>query len=132
MIRQEIIDGRAATLSYLSNAFEPANEETAQLIKIVFDDGESVFLKHPNAAKRGTAAKRKLAAVWRQAVAILDASEVEMRDTIERGLADYAGLDHLKVADGLAAADRVSKQCAAIRVKAIKRAFRLLRDKGLP
>lgn len=127
MISRQTIDGREATLSYLTDLFEPASEDTAQLIKLAFDDGQTVFLKQPQPKS-----KAKLAAVWNQAIAILDQSEIEMRDVIERGLADYAGLDHLKIGDGLAAADRVSKQCAAIRVKAIKRAFRLLRDKGLP
>lgn len=73
-----------------------------------------------------------LSTVWNQAIAILDATELEIRDVIERGLADYAGLDHLKLGDAMSAADRVSKEVAAIRRKAIRRAFRLLRDKGTP
>ncbi len=35
--------GRMATVSYLTRDFKPTTQEKAELIKIVFDDGEVIF-----------------------------------------------------------------------------------------
>ena len=47
MIERQIVNGRPATVAYLTNAFEPADADTAQCIKVLFDDGDVVFLASP-------------------------------------------------------------------------------------
>ncbi len=45
MIEKRHIDGRPATIVYLMAAdFAPATPATADLVKIIFDDGEVAFL----------------------------------------------------------------------------------------
>lgn len=45
MIRRETIDGRAATVGYFTKDRKPVdNVEDAELIRILFDDGESQWL----------------------------------------------------------------------------------------
>ena len=45
MIEKRHIDGRPATIVYLRAAdFAPATPSTADLVKIIFDDGEVAFL----------------------------------------------------------------------------------------
>lgn len=68
--------------------------------------------------------------VWNQAIAVIDRSEVTIRDLIERELAGIAGIPGIRYGQAMKAADRVSAKVAAIRKRAIQRAFRLIRDKG--
>jgi hypothetical protein len=44
MIERQTIDGRDATIAYLTNKFAPATADTAQYVKVLFDDGELFFL----------------------------------------------------------------------------------------
>jgi hypothetical protein len=44
MIERQTIDGRDATIAYLTNKFAPATADTAQYVKVIFDDGEMLFL----------------------------------------------------------------------------------------
>lgn len=44
MIEDAIIDGRKAKVAYLTREFEPVSPERAELIKVIFDDGGSMFL----------------------------------------------------------------------------------------
>lgn len=44
MIERQTIDGRDATIAYLTDKFAPATADTAQYVKVVFDDGEMFFL----------------------------------------------------------------------------------------
>ena len=44
MIKRETIDGREAFVAYLTRDMEPAGEDDADLIKIIFDDGQVMFL----------------------------------------------------------------------------------------
>jgi hypothetical protein len=44
MIERQTIDGREATVAYLDNKFKPATKDTATLIKVIFDDGQVLFL----------------------------------------------------------------------------------------
>ena len=69
--------------------------------------------------------------VWNAAIAILDQTELLMRDIIERGFANTAGLDGLRLGEAMTTVNRVMKQITRLRTRAIKRAFRLLRDKGV-
>jgi hypothetical protein len=43
MIERQTIDGRAATVAYLYDGFEPADKRDFDLVKIIFDDGQTVF-----------------------------------------------------------------------------------------
>jgi hypothetical protein len=66
-------------------------------------------------------------AAWAKAVAVLDASEILVRDRIERDLTPIAGLSHVKITDMNLAVNRLMRRIAEIRIGAIKVAFRLLR-----
>jgi len=69
--------------------------------------------------------------VWNAVIAIIDQTELEMRDIIEREFVNTAGLDGLRLGEAMTAANRAMKQITPLRVRAIKRAFRLIRDKGM-
>ena len=64
---------------------------------------------------------------WNTAINIIDKSELEVRDAIERDLADLAGLSGIKYGEAMRAADKLSVKIKAIREAAIKQAFRYLR-----
>jgi hypothetical protein len=68
--------------------------------------------------------------VWNTAIAIIDKSEPEVRDMIERGLVGVVALEHVRYHDAMKQVDNVVAQVAAIRERAIKKAFRLIRDGG--
>ncbi len=38
-----VIEGRSATIAYLTNEFVPVGKDEAELVKIIFDDGELIF-----------------------------------------------------------------------------------------
>jgi len=44
VIKRETIDGREAFVAYLTRDMEPADEDDAELIKVIFDDGQVMFL----------------------------------------------------------------------------------------
>jgi hypothetical protein len=49
MIQRETVEGRPATVAYLDHDFEPATPETATLVKVMYDDGETAFgSRQPN------------------------------------------------------------------------------------
>src|ERR1035437_8249667 len=66
---------------------------------------------------------------WNGAIAILDRSEVQLRDLIERDLVDVAGVNGIRYGEAMAPTDKLMKKVAIIRTRAIKRAFRYLRSK---
>jgi hypothetical protein len=68
---------------------------------------------------------------WVTALAILDKSELALRDVIERELSNTAGLGHLRYGDAMSVADRLMKKVTRIRTKALKAAFRLVRGAAL-
>ena len=43
MITRETVDGKLATVSYLTTDWEPCAPKNAELVKIVFDDGGVLF-----------------------------------------------------------------------------------------
>ena len=43
MTTRETINGRSATVHYFTMDLKPANPENAQIIKVHFDDGETMF-----------------------------------------------------------------------------------------
>lgn len=63
-----------------------------------------------------------------EAIAILDQSELAVRDAIERGLMNDVGPLKGKYTVAQRAADHVVKQVAVIRTKATREAFRHIRD----
>ncbi len=44
MLEKTIINGRHATVAYLNRDMSPATKDKHQLVKVIFDDGEIVFL----------------------------------------------------------------------------------------
>jgi len=67
--------------------------------------------------------------IWNGTVAILDQSEIRVRDMIERDLVDVAGISGIRVGEAMKAADRAAARVAIVRTKAIKKAFRYLRSR---
>ncbi len=43
MIKRETIEGRDATVVYLDRKFRPVDEDKAELIKVIFDNGDLWF-----------------------------------------------------------------------------------------
>jgi len=44
MIKRQKIDGKQASIAYLKDGFVPCGEEEATLVKVVFDDGKTIWL----------------------------------------------------------------------------------------
>jgi len=72
--------------------------------------------------------KLRYVRTWNKAIQIIDASEIHVRDLIERDLADLAGISGIKYGEAMRAADKLSMKIKAIREAAIRQAFRYLRD----
>lgn len=51
MIQQQTIDGRKATVAYLTDNFEPADKDSATLLKVMFDGGDVHFVTSPDRPK---------------------------------------------------------------------------------
>jgi len=47
VIERQTINGRGVVIAYLTEDFQPASKKKAPLAKLVFDDGEIVFLRIP-------------------------------------------------------------------------------------
>jgi hypothetical protein len=129
--------------------------------RVLFDDNNETLLLHsPGSTSRETTsehaafAKRRVkqqmpvsqepqsprdlprerarrATVWKQAIDIIDATEPQIREVVERGLVHTAGVERTRYKDAMAVATRVSKQVADIRYAAFIKAFRLIRDRGV-
>ncbi len=186
MIEQQTIDGRPATVAYLTRDFEPATPTAFDYAKVLFDDGSMVILsndednieaesfnkhrfKHQRpfdggasdaegaAESSGYARHRfkhqrpmlpfvladdgptqgnvndipvKLQLIaWQKAIIVLDASEILVRDLIERNLHGYTGVAaEVRPGRTLTAMAQLVVEIEEIRIDAIKTAFRLLRD----
>ena len=44
MIERRQIDGKQSTVAYLNNDFEPCDPEDAELVKVIFDNGDVLWL----------------------------------------------------------------------------------------
>ena len=140
MIERQTIDGRDATIAYLTNKFAPATADTAQYVKVVFDDGEMFFLltdippgaRPPENSKQAAQVKNvktfKTFKTFKTAIAILDKSEIEMRDLIERDLQNIAGVSGTKYGNAMRAVDKLMAKIKRVRLEAIKASFRHIRD----
>ena len=71
---------------------------------------------------------RKVVATFHEALKPLDASEESMRSMIERDLYDFAGAPNSNTPKSAKAVADLMKKISVVRVKAIKQAFRHLRD----
>lgn len=130
MIEQQTINGRKAAVAYLDGTLQPTDKDNYSYARILFDDdgGNSSFLIRRKFAPLSTEALTRRIAQWGQAIAILDESELPLRDMIERDLANIAGVPGTKYGDATKAVDALMKKITRLRVNAIKKAFRLLRD----
>jgi hypothetical protein len=43
MIKRMMVEGRPATVAYITNNFEPVSPDDADMVKVAFDDGEVRF-----------------------------------------------------------------------------------------
>ena len=140
MIERQTIDGRDATIAYLTNKFAPATVDTAQYVKVLFDDGELFFLAtdippavHPPENSKPAAQVKNVKTfttftTFKTAIAILDKSEIEMRDLIERDLQNIAGVSGMKYGNAMRAVDKLMAKIKRVRLEAIKASFRHIRD----
>ena len=44
MIEHKTVDGRQATVCYLTRAFEPAERDDAYMAKVIYEDGDVAFI----------------------------------------------------------------------------------------
>jgi hypothetical protein len=109
MLPKEIQEGAAAT------GLRAAAEQATQKLATDPTDPEA----------------KRIVAVFNQAISIIDASEPKIRDMIESGMMDIAGVSGTKVRGGVKAVKDLSAQIAHVRQHHIKAAFRHLR-KHLP
>lgn len=132
MIERQTIDGREATIAYYTENFEPTDDLGApHYAKVLFDDGEMIILRSSAPDPNSVGERKRRARVWQDAIGIIDATETQVRDIIERGLANVAGKERLRYHEAMLAAKKVSAEIEAVRTAAFKRAFRLIRDEGL-
>jgi hypothetical protein len=118
---------RAAYLSTLQSVLTPASEATlARLEKAIADYNARGQATADKRAGRDPEA-RNIIAVFTHAFYMLDRTEPMVRDMIEGGLMDVAGLPG-KVRGTVAAGKKVADQIAVVRTKAMKQAFSYLRS----
>ena len=82
----------------------------------------------PTEAETEHSRRSKTFRTWSTAIAKLDKSEIEIRDLIERGLQDIAGVSGTKYGAAMRAVDRIMARIKHIRLEAIKASFRHIRD----
>lgn len=142
MIERQTIDGRDASIAYLTNKFAPATADTAQYVKVLFDDGGMILLatdippaaqppfelSDENSKQAAQVKNVKTFKTFKTAIAILDKSEIEMRDLIERDLQNIAGVSGTKYGNAMRAVDKLMTKIKRVRLEAIKASFRHIRD----
>ena len=128
MIEQHTIDGRDATIAYLTDKFAPATADTAQYVKVMFDDGELFFLATDIPPSAQPPPFDKTFKTWRTAIAILDKSEIGVRDLIERDLQNIAGVSGMKYGNAMRAVDKLMAKIKRVRLEAVKASFRHIQD----
>jgi hypothetical protein len=58
MIERQTIGGREATIAYTDSQFNPTDKTTATQVKVIFDDGEVIFLVVPPSPTTPTKSRR--------------------------------------------------------------------------
>lgn len=123
---------RAVHLLTRESVKKPASPETrAKLEKSLLAYNEKALAKakakieteKQAAGKSG----KEIVAIFNTALAILDASEPAMREMIESDLMDFTGPNSTKRNGAKKATEALMKKITAVRVKAIKDAFKHLR-----
>lgn len=102
------------------------------------DEGESeeaAWQKHRHGQRRSIefepkimARKRRVAA-WQAAIAVLDDSEVKLRDLIERELAPFTEAGTVPLHEVEAIVSRLMTRIGKLRKAAMKKAFRIVRER---
>ena len=66
MITRMEVEARMATVAYVNNEMEPVSPDDADMVKIIFDDGEVRFgvRAEPNTRKSQYAAEKRRAHAW--------------------------------------------------------------------
>lgn len=126
---------RAAYLSTRERVVKPARPETlAKLDAAITANNTRVYDNkvHEKGLADRLAGKdphtRNIIALFAQATHIIDRTEPLIRDMIESDLMDVAGLDGAKVKGTVAAGKKLAAKIAVVRTRAIKDAFRYLRE----
>lgn len=70
----------------------------------------------------------KYVRAWNTAIAIMDRSELKLRDLIERELVNVAGVNGIRVGEATRAVNKLMTKIERLRTAAIKKAFRHVRD----
>ena len=139
MIERRVINGRPCSIAYFDENSKPVDKTTpGHYARILFDDGTMLTLKAPDSdkplkpspteAETEHSRRSKTFRTWSTAIAKLDKSEIEIRDLIERGLQDIAGVSGTKYGAAMRAVDRIMARIKHIRLEAIKASFRHIRD----
>lgn len=139
MIERRVINGRPASVAYYDENSKPVDKTVpGHYARILFDDGDMLTLKAPDSdtplkpgpteAETERGRKVKTFKAFSTAIAILDKSELEVRDLIERGLQDIAGVSGTKYGAAMRAVDKIMVQIKRIRLEAIKASFRHIRS----
>jgi hypothetical protein len=138
-VERRVIGGRPCSIIYFDENSMPVDKTTpGHYARILFDDGDMITLKAPDSdqplkpgpteAETARVGKRKTFNTYSKAIAMLDESEVEIRDLIERDLQDIAGVSGTKVGAAMHAVDKLMAKIRRIRLEAIKASFRHIRD----
>ena len=139
MIERRVIAGRPCSIAYFDENSQPVDKTVpGHYARILFDDGDMLTLKAPDSGKPLTPGpteaetertrKVKTFKTYSTAISMLDQSEIEVRDLIERGLQDIAGVSGTKYGAAMRAVDRLMAKIKRIRLEAIKASFRHIRS----
>jgi hypothetical protein len=104
MIERQTIGGRDATVAYLTSGFEPTTTDAAQLVKVIFDDGETLFLRPEGPKPKGTQIMGHSLAAWAKSFADDDAHRIEA--AIRNGL--LSGMENTEVARRVVGSQRLA------------------------
>ena len=139
MIERRVVNGRPCSIAYYDENSKPVDKTVpGHYARILFDDGDMLTLKAPDSdqplkpgpteAESARSGKVKTFKAFSTAIAMLDKSEIEVRDLIERGLLDIAGVSGTKYGAAMRAVDKIMVRIKHVRLEAIKAAFRHIRS----
>ena len=137
MIERQTIDGRDASVAYLTNKFAPATADTAQYVKVLFDDGEMILLATGIPPAKGpTLIHGQSLAGWAAHISREDIKRLD--NAVRTGL--IGGLDNTEIArsvvgsaniNGIDGMTAVTRHHISQLARAVIRP-RILRKKGVP
>jgi hypothetical protein len=104
MIERQTIDGRNATIAYITDKFAPATASTAHYVKVSFDDGETLFLKSDPPKAKGLQILGASLAQWAATFAAADEHRIET--AIRTGL--LSGFENTEVARAVVGSQRLA------------------------